>query len=106
MKFASEIADYVRRQRLWSKVTFGPGRRTEGILKHIEKEMQEVREEPESPKEWLDIVILALDGAWRTGASPAEIRGHLWDKQILNLSREFPYPESEDHISEHIKEEV
>lgn len=95
---------YITRQIAWSRKTFGPGKRTEGILKHIEKEIQEVREEPDKPDEWLDIVILALDGAWRTGASVIDIIDYLVRKQEINFSRKFPYPESEDHPSEHIEE--
>lgn len=49
----------------WSSKTFGPGMRTEGLLKHIAKEMDEVRKNPSDVTEWIDIAILALDGAWR-----------------------------------------
>lgn len=58
--------DYLLRQIIWSRATFGPGRRTEGILQHMEKEIAEVRESNGDPSEWVDLVILALDGLWRS----------------------------------------
>lgn len=97
------ISQYVHRQQDWSEVTFGPGRRTEGILKHIEAEMQEVRSEPDIPDEWLDIVILALDGAWRTGATAEEIETYLMQKQEKNFYRSWPPPPAEDQPSFHLK---
>ena len=100
-----EFVEYIRRQREWSEKTFGLGRRTKGITDHIRSELLEVESTPDDPYEWVDIVILALDGAWRTGASLVEIRRLLWDKQKVNFERKFPYPESEDHMSEHIKED-
>ena len=103
MKF---LGEYIERQREWSRRTFGPGRRTEGICKHIESELNEIRESPGNPLEWMDVAILALDGAWRTGMSVEGIITTLQDKQELNFGRKFPFPESEDHMSEHIPGEV
>ena len=42
-----------------------PGARTEGILRHIEKEIVEVRKNPSDVEEWCDIAILAFGGALR-----------------------------------------
>lgn len=49
----------------WSEKTFGPGMRTEGITAHIRKELLEIEEDPNSLEEWIDVMILAFDGAWR-----------------------------------------
>lgn len=100
-----DLVLYLKIQKEWSTLTFGSGLRTEGILRHIEKEIQEVREEPLS-NEWLDIVILALDGAWRSGHTPEEICAALLAKQQINLARQWPSPEglSQDEPSLHIKE--
>lgn len=49
----------------WSLRTFGPGMRTNGITKHIEKELAEIRANPLDLLEWVDVIILGLDGAWR-----------------------------------------
>lgn len=62
------ILEYLHRQAAFSKATFGPGSRTEGVLKHIEEEIGEVRSaktHDERIKEWSDIVILAFDGLTR-----------------------------------------
>ncbi len=49
----------------FSHATFGPGPRTEGVLDHIDKEMTEVRLANGSSDEWVDVVILAMDGLTR-----------------------------------------
>lgn len=91
-------------QREWSNRTFGPGLRTEGICKHIELELEEIRAEPLS-LEWLDVVILALDGAWRAGYSPHDIAQALLRKQDKNIhERKWGPVPAEDEVSEHIKD--
>ena len=56
---------HLTRQMVFSRATFGPGRRTGGVLDHIEKEIIEVRASNGSPQEWVDLVILSLDGLTR-----------------------------------------
>ena len=71
-----------------------PGRITEhvlaGVVDHIRKELREIEAEPGDLKEWIDVAILALDGAWRSGASPAEILAALVAKQDKNEARTWP----------------
>jgi hypothetical protein len=98
------LSEYVRKQREWSTRTFGPGRRTEGLIEHITKEFEEIRQDPADPREWIDIVILALDGAWRAGWIPEQIEAGLVDKQAINLARKWPKATSEDRCVEHVKE--
>lgn len=90
------------RQRSWSRYTFGPGARTKGILDHIRKELAEIEAEPLS-NEWIDVAILALDGAWRAGFTPQEIINALVAKQAKNEARTWPdwRGASEDHAIEH-----
>jgi hypothetical protein len=83
-------AAYLRHQREWSLATFGPGLRTDGVLEHIAKESDEVRADPTDLAEWADLVILALDGAQRTGADPQVILDAVAAKQALNESRTWP----------------
>ena len=78
------------RQREWSHNTFGPGLRTDGNLDHIAKEAEEVRADPADLKEWVDIILLALDGAWRTGAEPQQIIDAIIEKQERNTARTWP----------------
>ncbi len=94
---------YLSAQRAWSHVTFGRGRRTVGITRHIEKECEEIRAKPDDLGEWIDVMILALDGYWRAGGTPNMIEWHLREKQDKNFGRRWPAPQSEDEPTEHVK---
>jgi hypothetical protein len=93
--------DYLKKQCKWSTKTFGPGLRTLGILKHIEKEIEEVKENPSDLYEWVDIVILAIDGYWRHGGR--DLVQDLNKKMDICMQRTYPYPASDDEVSEHIR---
>ncbi len=97
------MADYVYAQRLWSSKTFGPGRRTLGICAHIAKELDEIRAAPTDLTEWLDVMILAMDGYWRAGGDPSLLIWLLREKQDVNMGRAWPPPQPEDHPTEHLK---
>lgn len=86
----------------WSKRTFGLSRRTRGITEHIRNELDEIEGNPDDVYEWIDVVILALDGAWRAGYTTEEILDALCEKQRVNFGRRFPLPESDDQPSFHI----
>lgn len=92
-------ADHLERQRSWSREMFGPATRQAGVIDHIGKELVEIREawadgegigSTELLEEWVDVVILALDGAWRAGFEPQEILDALAAKQARNESRTWP----------------
>ena len=83
------MVDHLLRQRLWSEKTFGPGYRG-GVIDHIRKELVEIEAAPTDLMEWIDVVILALDGAWRAGHSPAAIIEALVAKQTKNEKRQWP----------------
>lgn len=87
---ASGILMHLRRQREWSERTFGPGPRVFGIIDHIRKELREIRSNPTDLSEWIDVTILALDGAWRAGYSPEQIWEALKAKQANNEARAWP----------------
>lgn len=97
---------HLQRQRDFSCKTFGPGRRTLGIIEHIKKELREIAEDPLDISEWIDVAILALDGAWRHGASPEQIIDTLVGKQDKNENRDWPdwRTMTEDQAIEHRKE--
>lgn len=84
------LVAHLHRQRKWSKETFGPGSRLDGVLDHIRKEIEEVRAKPTDLEEWIDLVLLSFDGAWRSGHSPEEIAESLNAKQTKNESRTWP----------------
>lgn len=91
-----ELADpaidviHLDHQRQWSRDTFGPGPRTAGVLDHIRKELAEIEADPTDLTEWVDLIILAFDGAWRHGAEPSEIIAAIKAKQARNESRSWP----------------
>ena len=81
---------HLERQRRFSERTFGPGQRTAGVIDHIRKELRELEAAPADLSEWIDVVILAFDGAWRAGHSPAAIVAALEAKQTRNEGRAWP----------------
>lgn len=95
------LIDYLKRQWLWSKQTFGPGKRTRGIIQHIGKELLEIEAKPEDLSEWVDVMILAMDGYWRHGGTPGQLMHDLQAKQNKNFARIWPTPKSEDDAIEH-----
>lgn len=97
------LGQYVQRQREWSERTFGNSRRTKGILEHIRKELSEIEAAPEDLEEWIDVIILALDGYWRHGGDPLSIMQHLVLKQVDNFARQWPPIQPEDVPTEHIR---
>ena len=99
----AKIVDYLEKQKEWSSKTFGNGKRTLGIIKHIQKELIEIEECPEDLQEWIDVIILAMDGYWRHGGNAKDLMERLIEKQCINFNRDYPFPTSEDLPSEHIR---
>jgi len=98
-----DFVRYVAQHMAWSLQTFGGGRRTVGLTKHIAKELDEIRQAPTDLTEWVDVIILAIDGAWRAGYCAQEIADALWAKQEKNMARQWPANVSEDEPTEHIR---
>ncbi|MEY4376246.1 MAG: hypothetical protein RJB26_796 [Pseudomonadota bacterium] len=89
-----DMVAHLRRQMEFSARTYGPGDRTEGVCDHIRKELNEVQADaaagvPTLP-EWVDVIILAFDGAWRSGATPEQIVAAIVAKQTKNEGRKWP----------------
>jgi hypothetical protein len=101
-----DLVAYLNDQRDWSSKTFGLGPRLRGNVEHIAKELAEVTAActpQEALEEWCDIAILALDGAWRAGFTPAEVCEQLRRKQAVNFRRQWPPPGPQDRATEHIR---
>lgn len=98
-------AAHLERQRQWSEQTFGPGSRLLGVLDHIRKELVEIEQDPTDVEEWVDVLILAFDGAWRAGWEPQQIIDAIKAKQAKNEAREWPdwRTMSQDHAIEHVR---
>lgn len=80
----------IAKQVVFSQNTFGPGNRTKGVIDHIKKELKEIENDPSDNKEWIDVLILAIDGAWRSGLSPQQIIDEYFAKMEINKNREWP----------------
>lgn len=59
------LEQHLLRQMAFSRATFGPGTRMNGVIDHIRKELVEIEESGGSAEEWVDVVILAMDGLTR-----------------------------------------
>ena len=100
----TDFEQHITRQIAWSRATFGPGTRRQGVTDHIMKELGEVaaaENYADRVKEWTDVAILALDGLWREIAygqdgvmvSPAaaqEVVFHILSKHNRNELRDWP----------------
>jgi hypothetical protein len=60
------------------------------VLDHIRKELQEIEADPTDVGEWVDVIILAFDGAQRHGWEPQAILDAIQDKQARNERRTWP----------------
>lgn len=94
---------FMRRLIAFSQGAFGPARRTKGLLDHIRKELVEIEQDPDDIDEWVDLVLLGLDGAWRHGGRPQEILDRIVAKLARNEERTWPdwRTASEDEAIEH-----
>jgi transcription antitermination factor NusG len=108
---AYSLANHLERQIAFSIKAFGPNKRTGGIIDHMKKELVEVANAPDDLTEWIDLAMLALDGAWRhvdrTGMSFTQVaelvQKTLTEKLAKNEARIWPdWRElSEDKAIEH-----
>lgn len=87
---AMNLVAHLHRQREFSRRTFGSGERTAGVCDHIRKELIEIEAAPRDLGEWVDVILLALDGAWRAGHDPVKIALAIATKQIRNEGRTWP----------------
>ena len=85
-----DLVTHLHRQIAFSESTFGPGERTVGVVDHIAKELIEVVDGGGELEEWVDVIILALDGEWRSGHTPEQIAAAIVAKQTKNEGRTWP----------------
>lgn len=98
-------AAHLARQREWSQQTFGPGTRLLGVIDHIRKELVEVEQASGDLSEWVDVLIIAFDGAMRSGSGPQQIIDAIKDKMTRNAARTWPdwRTMSPDTAIEHVR---
>lgn len=96
-----DLKQHLIRQMVFSRATFGPSSRSEGVLDHIEREMKELRDEIAKPRddssqpcwaalEWVHLVILSLDGLTR----------ELWAHGFYARPLDGNYKETADKVAE------
>ncbi|AMN41090.1 dATP/dGTP pyrophosphohydrolase domain-containing protein [Rhodoplanes sp. Z2-YC6860] len=114
-----DLKQHLIRQMAFSHATFGPGERTDGVINHIKKELIEVHDAHGDAAEWVDVVILALDGLTRRLAfcngerndpqSVAEIACNMIiGKQTRNEGRQWPDWRTADPTKaiEHVRSKI
>lgn len=104
---AFDLIAHIRRQMAFSERTFGPGVRVAATVDHIRRELVEVEAEAGPLVEWVDVILLALDGCWRSGATPEQIASAIAAKQAHNEGRRWPDWRKADpgKAIEHVREE-
>jgi Protein of unknown function (DUF550) len=85
-----DLVAHLHRAREFSDRTFGPRYSPMRVIAHITKELREIEAQPFDLEEWIDVMILAMDGAWRAGFEPEEIAAALAAKQCKNENRKWP----------------
>lgn len=112
-----DLKQHLLRQMAFSHATFGPGERTGMVVDHLRKELDEVIDSDGDASEWVDVVLLALDGltrrlAFAGGRGRADPEGvtemvcrMIAGKQARNEARSWPNWRDVDPDSaiEHIK---
>lgn len=87
-----DLPKILHRQKRFSVRAFGPGERVAGVIDHIRKELAEVEQNPRDLEEWIDIAMLAMDGAWRAGFTAEQIAAAYVAKLEKNENREWQIP--------------
>jgi len=110
---AFDLVAHLVRQMQFSLKTFGPGPRLGGITSHIEKELIELRDEGGPLSEWVDVIILGFDGAWRSIGLPGDqmvvvamhVINAIVQKQSRNERRAWPdwHNTTQDAAIEHVR---
>lgn len=99
-----DLARFFDAKAAWSRATFGAGHRS-GVIAHIRSELDEIAACPSDLTEWIDVVLLAMDGAARSaGADGAAFVAALIEKQRRNERRTWPSDTPSDAATHHVEE--
>lgn len=85
-----DLVKHLYRQIAFSTKTFGPDNRWKGVVDHIRQELEEIEADPTDLIEWVDVILLAFDAAWRMGKTPEEIVSAIDAKLTKNEKRTWP----------------
>lgn len=95
------LTELLIEKRDWSLKEFGEGLRTDEILRHVLKEVEEIRAVPTDLEESVDLALLAMDLFWRGGGAPEKFLVMLWAKFRINVERKWVM--GPDGHAEHVK---
>lgn len=102
-----DLVDVIGRHVAFTWRAFGPGPRLAGTLAHIRKELAEIEADPHDVEEWVDVILLAINGAAQHGHDAAGIAAALVAKIAKNEARTWPDWRTADPDApiEHVKGE-
>lgn len=107
MRSPRTLVDLLRAHGEWAERSFGTTvdkpLRAEGIVKHIEKELGEIRKDPTDVVEWVDVAFLAFDGARRMGGSVEAVVEAFERKLAILLGRTVFTNTAEGAPCEHVR---
>lgn len=90
-KSVFNLATFFEGRRAWSIETFGPANIYKRVVAHIRKELLEIEAKPDDLEEWIDVALMAMDGAWRAaGADGDGFVAALIAKAAKNVERSWP----------------
>jgi len=69
---------------------FGSPPRTRNIIDEITSNLEDIADHPLELNNWVDIIFLAFDGAWRAGYEPSTIIRGIKSKQAV-IEGQLPY---------------
>lgn len=103
--YSLDLVKHLTAQRDFSLATFGPGQKTVGVLANIRKELVEIEANPADLVEWMDVALLAFDGAMRNGGTPEVVVQTLAEKFARNQTRQWPdwRTQPDDQPIEHVR---
>jgi hypothetical protein len=101
------LTDHIIRQMDFSANAFGPGSRFNGVRDHILKELVEIEEGNNDPKEWVDVWLLSMDGLWRSFRSDPAFDDNT-DREIATIITEMveartPFVDQIETIRRHVR---
>lgn len=97
----NDFTGFAQEHHAWALEKF-PSQSAESVCRHIEKELIEIRKDENDPMEWIDVIMLAMEGFCMTGGSPHETFEALREKHAINLLRTWQAPNGDDPI-EHVR---
>ena len=89
----------------WADETFGPKSSPRPALLHLQKEVQEVLDNPDDKVEYADCLMILLDAYRNAGGTADELVAIAFNKLEVNKQREWGPPD-ENGVCEHVRTPV